>query len=232
MHKPWYKRWWAILLYVILGSCVLFTVSFLGLIGYFYYNISSDAKRAASLAEQEAVDRSVAETEDDPSLGSADATVVIVAFSDFACPYCKKEFEILTKLAAENQGRVRLIWRDLPIEAESPLAFQQSLAANCANAQKRYWDYAALLFKEQDTMTQERLFSAAEELGLEQQPFRVCMSTEKFRAEIESDQRDAVTLGISATPSFVINGYPAEGEVPEDVWRQLIDDMYNFFSEE
>lgn len=77
--------------------------------------------------------------DDDPIMGSVNAPVTIIEFSDYECPYCKRFFnETLPQLKSMyiDMGKVRLVYRDLPLLTHEPAATNEARAANCARAQK------------------------------------------------------------------------------------------------
>ncbi len=140
------------------------------------------------------------------SLGSADAPVTIVEFTDYQCGYCKRfrdqTFDPMKK-AWIDTGKVRFVTRDLPIQthAQAPAAAR---AARCAGEQQRFWEMRDALFANPSDLSAPALKRRATELGLDSKAFDACLDTERFRAEVEKDVADAIAAGISSTPSFIV----------------------------
>lgn len=168
--------------------------------------------------------------DDDPALGSEDAPVVIVEFSDFQCPFCKRFHEqTLPQIKQEyiETGKVRLVYRDFPIMQIHPYAGLAALAAECADDQGRFWGMHDLLFERQSEwpIPQAReLFAAyARELGVDEEAFSECMTAEKHAEEIFQDLQDGVSYGVEGTPAFFINGEKLEGAWPFEKFQEVID---------
>ncbi len=162
------------------------------------------------------------------ALGSASAPLTITEYADFQCPFCGR-FALTTKqdLIREyvNTGQVRLVFRQFPfLGEESWLAAQ---ASECAADQGQFWEYHDLLFQKWQgenvgTYSPENLKSYAQELGLDSQEFAACLDSEQYRAAVEASRVMGITQGVRATPTFFIDGQKLEGNVPLDVFRQII----------
>ena len=145
-------------------------------------------------------------TDDDPSLGPADAPVTIVMFSDFQCPACAAAHPALKRVIAEYPGKIRLVVRDYPLESIHENAFGAALAANAANAQGKFWDYIELLYRDQDSLDTQSLRSFAERTGLDLKKFDSNMADPAAAAEIRKDRSDGDSYGVVGTPTIFING--------------------------
>lgn len=141
-----------------------------------------------------------------PSLGQADAPVVLVEFTDFQCPYCKRAHDgVLAELKKKyvDAGKVRLVSRNLPLPFH-PNAEPAALAALCAAEQGQFWAMRDRLFDNTEALSQQDFLKAAEELKLNIQAFTACLDTKHAAPRIASDKQDAAAAGITGTPSFVI----------------------------
>jgi protein-disulfide isomerase len=143
---------------------------------------------------------------DSPSLGQADAPVVLVEFTDFQCPYCKRAHDgVLAELKKKyvDSGKVRLVSRNLPLPFH-PNAEPAALAALCAGEQGQFWAMRDRLFDNTEALSQQDFLKAAEELKLNIQAFTACLDTKHPAPRIANDKQDAAEAGITGTPSFVI----------------------------
>jgi len=155
--------------------------------------------------------------DDDPVKGNPDATITIVEFSDFQCPFCKRFHETTLPLIQENYidtGKVKFVYRDFPIQSLHPNgAVPAAVASECADEQGMFWEYHDKLFQNQKNW--ERLatdgvvneFKAyADELGLNTDQFNDCLDSEKYLDEVKKDYQDAVSYGepdcLSSLPGF------------------------------
>lgn len=153
--------------------------------------------------------------------GSLNATVVIVEFADFQCPYCRQEDGVLTKMLAKYGSAVALAYRDFPVSELHPLAQQAAEASRCAAEQGSYWPmYELLMAGKLDSVS---LGQDAHTLKLDEKRFGDCLALGRFRGAIERDRQDAERLGVTATPTFFINGIAAVGAETEESLSALID---------
>lgn len=168
-------------------------------------------------------------SDDDPWTGTAQAPVTIVEFSDFECPYCKRSVSVLKELLAKYPGKVKLVYRDFP-GPNHQQALSAAEAAQCAAEQSRFWEYHDTLFTRQAPATGWNFSTLAEEVGLRQSPFDVCMKENRYRQEVLKDLQDGLKLGVTSTPTFFINGRPLVGARPLADFQAIIDPLLNIHS--
>jgi protein-disulfide isomerase len=144
-------------------------------------------------------------TDDQPSKGNANAAVTIVEFTDFQCPSCAQQHPVLERIVSEFGDRVRLVVRDFPLSqhADAPKAAE---AAEAAREQGKYWEYIALLFRNQSALEVNKLKQYATELGLDRTRFDAALDSSKFAEKVERDLVDGQRLGVNGTPTFYVNG--------------------------
>lgn len=144
-------------------------------------------------------------TNDQPSLGNAQAPVTIVAFTDYQCPSCAAIHPTLERLVKESGAKVRLVARDFPLSQHTE-AFKAAEAAEAAREQGKYWEYVELLLQNQSSLTVEKLKSFATQLGLDRARFDAALDSRKFADAVQADVDDGNRLGLKETPSIFING--------------------------
>jgi protein-disulfide isomerase len=140
------------------------------------------------------------------AIGRADAPVTLVEFADFQCPFCKKfHIEAYAELKKNyiDTGKVRFVSRDLPLEFHT-FALKAAEAARCAGDQKKYWELRDALYANAAPVNDEVISKAAETISLDKAAFQTCLSSEKYKAEVQKDASEAATLQISGTPTFVL----------------------------
>src|SRR3990172_8216893 len=96
--------------------------------------------------------------------GPKDAPVTLVEFTDFHCPFCGKAVATLKDVMREDDGKIRWVFRDLPIARLHPGAPKAAEAARCAGKQGKFWEYHDLLFESQSPATIEDFKRPAEQL--------------------------------------------------------------------
>lgn len=157
------------------------------------------------------------------SHGPADAPITIVEFSDYQCPFCRRwHNEVSRDLFAAYPGKIRLVYRNLPLTTIHADAFSAAEAAMCAGEQDVYWDYHDKLFGSELLGTGVYL-QYAKDLKLDLTSFEACLNDRKYQAEIQADSDFAVNLGVRSTPTFFINGIAIVGAQPLDLFKQVID---------
>src|SRR5512141_2475560 len=140
------------------------------------------------------------------SLGPKDAPITIVEFSDYQCPFCRRwHQEVYQPLLAAYPGKIKLVYRNLPLTSIHPDAFPAAEAAMCAGEQNAYWPYHEKLFGS-ETLGTEVYKQYAQELGLDMTTFEACITDHKYQQAIQADSDFAVNLGVRSTPTFFING--------------------------
>jgi protein-disulfide isomerase len=157
------------------------------------------------------------------AIGPEDAPIVIVEFSDYQCPYCRRWHEqVYQPLLNEYPGQIRLVYRHLPLTSIHPDAFSAAEAAMCAGEQNAYWPFHEKLFSS-ESLGNSMYIQHAQELGLDMTTFEACLADHKYQEAVQSDLDFAVNLGVRSTPTFFINGLAIVGAQPLDVFKQVID---------
>lgn len=151
------------------------------------------------------------------SMGRDDAPVTVVEFVDYQCPFCRKyhteSFAELKKKYIDT-GKVRFISRDFPLDFH-PYAQKAAEAARCAGDQNKFWELRDQMITNSADLTQDAILKMAQAVSLDMTTFRACLDADKHKAEIQKDAADASTVGVSATPSFVI-GKASKGTLDGD----------------
>ena len=148
------------------------------------------------------------EVDDDVVIGNADAKVTMIEFSDYQCPFCQRHFlETYPKLKENyiDTGKMKVVFRDNPLTDLHPEAFDASMASECAGDQGKFSEYHDALFEKQDLLKKDGAFvDIAKDLKLNEATFTKCMEDETHKEEVEKDMADALELGLTGTPGFVI----------------------------
>lgn len=149
---------------------------------------------------------------DGKTMGRPEAPVVVEIFEDFQCPACRVFTEDVEPLIIENYvttGQIHFIFRHFPFIG--PESLQAANASMCALEQGEFWVYHDMLFTNQTgenigAFTDRRLQSFAEILGLDMVAFNECYRSEEYQSVINEEITMVNNLGISGTPSIVVNG--------------------------
>jgi len=186
------------------------------------------------------------ERDNDPILGSPEAPISIIEFSDYQCPFCARFFsETLPLLKSEyiEKGAVNFIYRDFPIQNIHPNAVAAAIASECANEQGDFWQYHDMLFrnqKEWNNLDSERALKTfgqyAYEIGIKQEQFDNCLNSGKYIEEVKEDLSSGREYGVTGTPGFFIGndkiGYTSlSGAKPFSEFKAIIDEKTYLLNE-
>lgn len=164
-----------------------------------------------------------ADADDDARIGSANAPVEIIEFSDFQCPFCGKAAPTVKQIVVEYGDKVTVVYRDFPLESIHPMALPAAIAAECVREQggdKAFFEYHDKIFANQQALSDGSLKTWAKELGYD---IDGCLGSQKYLSEVKNDLADATAAGGRGTPYFVINGKPLSGAQPFEAFKQVID---------
>ena len=144
----------------------------------------------------------------DPVLGNTDATITILEFSDFECPFCARAFEgAITDFKNSDyfkNGEVNLIYKQFPLNSIHPRAQKAAEASLCADEQGKFWVYHDKLFTSQAALTVNDLKAYASQLGLDTGKFNTCLDSGKYAPEVSKETAQATSAGGRGTPFFII----------------------------
>jgi|SRR3989344_2991864 len=166
--------------------------------------------------------------DDDAFLGKKDAPVTIIEFSDYQCPFCARfRDQTFDQLKAEyiDTGKVKFVYRDLPLTSIHSMAQPAAEAAECVRdsakgSNEAYFKMHDKIFAGQTSLSNENLKLWAKDLGYD---IGSCLDSGKFKSEVQKDSSDAQAAGGQGTPYFVINDKPLSGAQPFSVFKQAID---------
>jgi protein-disulfide isomerase len=154
--------------------------------------------------------------------GSAKPKVVIVFFSDFACPYCQQTFGKLREASIRHADAVKLIYRDFPMHEES---LTLAMSARCAGEQGLFWPMHDKLFQNPGLSTAEEMGALATQIGADTARFRQCLDSRKHYDRIKQDADDGTRYGVEGTPTIFINGHKLTGAISQEILEKAINEL-------
>ncbi len=168
--------------------------------------------------------RVAVETEGHPFRGPDEAQVTIVEFSDFECPFCRRALPAFDQIKEEYGDRIRLVFRQFPLNNIHPRAQKAAEASLCAMDQGEFWTMHDLLFSEPVELEPASLKAKAATLELDTITFNACLDSSKYAARVASDIRDGTAAGVTGTPTLFINGRAITGAQPFETYQEIIED--------
>lgn len=168
---------------------------------------------------------------DGHALGAADASVVLVGFSDFECPHCARLDETLRELIRSEHPDLKVVFRHFPLSSDCNAAAASNFhrdactaaaAAECAGEQERFWPYQQMLFEHQGALGRAQLLGYARSVGLDMAAFEGCLDSDRARERVRRDAELGTRLGVQSTPTIFLNGRRIEGAPKGDVLLDAI----------
>ena len=146
-------------------------------------------------------------------LGSKEAPLTIVEFTDYQCPFCQRfhttSFSDLKKNYIDT-GKVRFYSRDLPLDFH-PNAMRAAEAARCASEQGQFWQLHDVMGANPNKLDLDSLVADAADLKMNVGTFRACVESEKYKNAVQTDVMEAMKIGATGTPTFVIGRSTPDG---------------------
>ncbi len=150
-------------------------------------------------------------------------TVTIINYGDYQCSFCKRfHQDVLVKVEEEYGNKINLEFKHFPLAFHSN-AHVAAEAAECARDQGRFVSMHNKLFEEGTSSNVEFYVSLAEDIGLDTERFRYCAGNRETKERVEKDFKDGQALGITGTPTTIINGEMIVGAQSFESVKKIID---------
>jgi len=160
--------------------------------------------------------------DDDPVMGSKNAPLTVIEFSDYECPFCKRSFsDVIPNLKKDyiDTGKVKLVYRDFPLSFHQN-AQKEAEASECARVQGGdavYFKFHDQIFTKTTSngtgLALEQLPVIAKDLGLNVNQFQQCLDSGKYKDEVAKDIADGAAAGVSGTPTWFIGKTTSNGTI-------------------
>jgi protein-disulfide isomerase len=146
-------------------------------------------------------------------LGDKNAPLTVVEFTDYQCPFCR-QFHVTTYAELKKDyidaGKLRFYSRDLPLDFHAN-AMRAAEAARCAAEQGKFWQLRDIMGADPDKLEMSNLVEDAGGLKMDVAAFRSCVESEKYKNAIQTDVMEAMKIGATGTPTFVVGKSTADG---------------------
>ena len=140
-----------------------------------------------------------------PFKGTADAPVTIALFTDFQCPYCARIVPLLNQVLEKNQGKVKLVFKNFPLNTHQ-FARKAAAAALAAGKQGKFWELHDRLFQNYNRLNDQVVQEQAQQLGLDMQKFEKDVNDPQIAQAINQDLQEGAKAGVRGTPTIYVNG--------------------------
>lgn len=154
--------------------------------------------------------------------GNKNGDVTVIEFFDYNCSYCKRALDTVERLKRED-GNIRLIYKEFPILSET--SYTASKAAMAAMNQGKYEEFHMALLRNSGSLTEDRIFEIAREVGLNEKTLATDMTNPVLDRNILINHDLAETMKITGTPGFIIGDMVVPGALPYEEMVKLIKDI-------
>ena len=160
------------------------------------------------------------QVKDAPSMGDTKAAVTIVEYSDFECPVCRSLHDVLRGMLPNYAGKVRLVFKDFPLEQLHPWARTAAIAGRCAYQQdpQAFWKMYDFIYDNQEIISAANAWTKmtdyAGQSGLDADAFKACMAGPEAGAAVNASRANGQLLDVNSTPTVFVNGRRLVGADP------------------
>ena len=145
--------------------------------------------------------------------GPATASVTLVEYGDYECPYCRAAVEIVDELRRVLPDELRFVFRHFPLETLHPRARRAAEAAEAAASQGKFFEMHAALFEHQTALEEVDLVRYAAALDLDLKRFGADLSGDRHASRVRDDFRGGVRSGVRGTPTFYLDDVRYDGVI-------------------
>jgi len=152
----------------------------------------------------------------DHTEGPADASLTLVEYGDYECPYCGAAYPVVKRLQKTLGKKLRFVFRNFPLTQAHPYALIAAEAAEAAALQGKFWEMHDLLFEQQNLLKPEIIPLWAKKIGLNLKQFEDDIKKDVVEKRIKEDRQSGIRSGVNGTPTFFINGIRYDGSPDYD----------------
>jgi protein-disulfide isomerase len=156
--------------------------------------------------------RAQIQMKDAPSLGDPKAAVTLVEYSDFECPVCRSLHDALRGILPNYAGKVRVVFKDFPLEQLHPWARTAAIAGRCAYQQdpQAFWKVYDLIYDNQEIISAAnawtKMVDYAGQSRLDTDIFKSCMASPEAGEAVNASHANGQLLDVNSTPTVFVNG--------------------------
>jgi protein-disulfide isomerase len=143
--------------------------------------------------------------------GSPEASIVLVEYGDYECPYCGEAYPVVKELQQRLKGKLSFVFRNFPLANAHPHAEFAAEAAEAAAGQGKFWEMHDVLYENQQALEPDNLIEYGSALGLDMRRFTKELNEHLYAPRVREDFRSGVRSGVNGTPTFFINGVRHNG---------------------
>ncbi|PWS31353.1 DsbA family protein [Pedobacter paludis] len=159
-------------------------------------------------------------SETDHIQGGNSASIEIVEFGDYQCPYCGNAYPIVKEIEETFGDQIKFVFRNFPLQEAHQFAFRAALSAESAGLQGKFWEMHDALYENQYRLADDLFEELAETIGLDLEKFKTDSASDAVKEKVENDFESGIRSGVNGTPSFYVNGTKFDGGAT-DLYQML-----------
>jgi len=152
--------------------------------------------------------------------GSDAATITIVEFGDYQCPYCGDAYPIIKEIQDAFGSQIKFVFRNFPLQKSHELAYPAAVATEAAALQDKFWEMHDAIYENQYRLSEQIFDELAEKIGLNTEQFQKDSLSDEIKQKVDDDFESGVRSGVNGTPSFYVNGNKFDGGAT-DLYQML-----------
>ena len=163
-----------------------------------------------------------------PSKGNPKAQVTVVEYSDFQCSHCARAASGVADFLKDYEGKVKFFYKQFPLSFHK-WAEEASIASLCVYDQsnEKFWEIHDAIFEKQREIkiadARETFSGMARGLGVNMKKYDECVKSEEAKRRVASDMKEGQSLGVSGTPTFVVDGFVISGGANMKALKNAVD---------
>ncbi len=165
---------------------------------------------------------------DESFRGNKDASITLIEYSDFECPFCSRGFSTVMELMSKYEGKIRFAYKHLPLSFHpQAMPASQYYEAIRLQSPEKAWQFHDAIYKNQRALQNGEKFLEAEakKLKVDMAKLKKDIKSEAVQKRIDADMAEAAKFGFQGTPGFLLNGIPVKGAYPTEHFVGLIEEL-------
>ena len=166
---------------------------------------------------------------DESIRGNKNGQIVLVEYSDFECPFCKRGYDTVMSLLKKYDGKIKFVYKHLPLSFHQNARMGARYYEACRmQGDEKAFKFHDLVFENQRSVSgggEKFMKDMAQKEGCDMKKVATALKDPKVEARISEDEKEAAKFGMQGTPGFVINGVPVKGAYPQTHFEQIVSEL-------
>jgi protein-disulfide isomerase len=166
---------------------------------------------------------------DETIRGNKDGQIVLVEYSDFECPFCKRGFETVMYILKKYDGKIKFVYKHLPLSFHQNATIGARYYEACRlQGNDKAFKFHDLVYENQRSLTgggEKFLQTMAQKAGCDMKKVAKDINDPKVQARIAEDEKEAAKFGMQGTPGFILNGVPIKGAYPQSHFENIVNEL-------